>query len=67
LNPISSGSPWNGTGSDSDASPTSGVRAETVSSPSRKASRSGAFFWASSDIRRTTSVTSEPASWSSWS
>ena len=51
----------------SRASPTSGVRADTVSSPSEKASRSGAFFCASSEMRRTTSVISAPASWSSCS
>ena len=33
MKPISSGSPWKATGSDSRASPTSGVCAETVSSP----------------------------------
>ena len=58
MKPISSGSPWNGTGSVSCASPTSGVRADTVSSPSANASRSGAFFCASSEMRRTTSVIS---------
>ena len=46
LKPISNGSPGNGTGSGSLASPTSGVCAETVSSPSLKRSRSGAFFCA---------------------
>ena len=67
LKPISSGSPANGTGSVSRASPTSGVRADTVSSPSVNASRSGAFFCASSEIRRTTSEISPPASRSSCS
>jgi hypothetical protein len=62
LKPISSGSPANGTGTVSRASPTSGVRAETVSSPSVNASRSGAFFCASSEMRRTTSEISDPAS-----
>ena len=46
LKPISNGSPANGTGSGSLASPTSGVWAETFSSPSVKLSRSGAFFCA---------------------
>jgi glucose-6-phosphate 1-dehydrogenase len=59
--PFSRGSPWNGTGSDSSASPTSGVCAETVSSPGWNASLSGAFFCASRLIRRTTSASSEPA------
>src|SRR5439155_10466543 len=40
LNPISSASPPNETGSDSRASPTSWVCAEMVSSPSAKRSRS---------------------------
>jgi hypothetical protein len=43
------------------------VRAETVSSPSAKLSRSGAFFCASSEIRRTTSAISVPLSVSSCS
>jgi hypothetical protein len=67
LKPISSGSPRKGTGNVSRASPTSGVRADTVSSPSVNASRSGAFFCARSEMRRTTSVISPPASWSSCS
>ena len=67
LKPISNGSPWNGTGTVSRASPTSGVRADTVSSPSAKLSRSGAFFCASSEMRRTTSVISAPPSRSSCS
>ena len=50
-----------------EASPTSGVWAETVTSPSWKLSRSGAFFWASRLMRRTTSVNSGPASRSSCS
>ena len=48
----------NGTGIASLASPTSGVCAETISSPSQKLRRSGAFFCASRLIRRTTSVSS---------
>src|SRR4029077_3863636 len=40
LKPISKGSPWKGTGIVSLASPTSGVRADTASSPSRKPRRS---------------------------
>src|SRR3954468_19019660 len=52
LNPISNGSPLNGTGSASEASPTSGVCADTVTSPSVNDSRSGAFFCASSETRR---------------
>ncbi len=47
-----------GTGIVSEASPTSGVWAETVSSPSRKLRRSGAFFWASRLIRRARPVIS---------
>ena len=49
MNPISSGSPVNGTGSDSCASPTSCVCAETVSSPSAKRSRSGELRCAITD------------------
>ena len=49
LKPISSGSPANGAGSDSCASPTSCVCAETVSSPSAKRSRSGELRCAITD------------------
>ena len=52
LNPISSGSPENGTGSDSFASPTSCVCAEIVTSPSANRSRSGEFRWAITAARR---------------
>ena len=58
LKPISSASPAKGTGSDSLASPTSGVCADTSSVPSEKRSRSGAFFCASRPTRRTTSSSS---------
>ena len=57
LNAISSGSPEKGAGSDSAASPMSGVSAATLSSPSEKANRSGAFRWASWLTRRATSST----------
>ena len=58
LKPISSASPLNGTGSDSLASPMSGVCAERSRAPSAKRMRSGAFFCASRLIRRTTSRSS---------
>jgi len=58
LKPISNGSPANGTGSGSLASPTSGVCADTRSSPSLNDSRSGAFFCAMRLMRRTTSSNS---------
>ena len=45
MKPISSASPVYATGSDSRASPTSWVCAETVSSPSSKRSRSGDLRW----------------------
>ena len=62
LNPISSGSPENGTGSDSFASPTSCVCAEIVTSPSANRSRSGELRWAITDTRRTTSRNSSRGS-----
>src|SRR5262249_483207 len=62
LKPISSGSPANETGSDSSASPTSCVRADTVSSPSAKRRRSGELRCAITAIRRTTSRTSSRGS-----
>ena len=55
MKPISNGSPANGMGSGSLASPTSGVWAEIATSPSLKLSRSGAFFCAMRLMRRTTS------------
>ena len=58
LKPISKGSPLNGTGSASLASPMSGVWAEISSEPSLKRSLSGAFFCARRLIRRTTSSNS---------
>ena len=58
MKPISNGSPANGMGSGSLASPTSGVWAETFTSPSVKLRRSGAFFWAMRLMRRTTSRSS---------
>jgi hypothetical protein len=58
LKPISNGSPANGIGIGSEASPTSGVWAETRTSPSENDSRSGAFFCAMRLIRRTTSSSS---------
>src|SRR5439155_12232510 len=67
LKPISKRSPANGTGIASLASPTSGVCADTVSVPSLKLSRSGAFLSASTLMRRTTSVSSAVARRSSCS
>src|SRR4051794_475793 len=61
LNPISNGSPANGTGIVCDASPTSGVCALTVSSPSAKRRRSGAFFCAMRLMRPTTDRSSSVA------
>src|SRR5262249_21849576 len=67
LKPISSGSPTKETGSDSSASPTSCVRADTVSSPSAKRSRSGEFRCAITAMRRTTSSASSGGSGTSCS
>src|SRR5437763_206636 len=58
LKPISSGSPANGAGSDSFASPTSCVWAEIFSSPSAKRNRSGELRCAITATRRTTSSSS---------
>src|SRR5438105_1949968 len=67
LNPISSTSPVYATGSDSCDSPTSCVRAITVSSPSANRSCSGVARWIITDARRMTSSSSTRGSVSSCS
>ena len=67
LKPISSGSPVNAAGIDSRDSPTSCVRAITVSSPSAKRTWSGVERWIITEARRTTSSSSPRGSVSSCS